>query len=136
MSGLSDRVFNEIARDLYVLPGDTVKCRAGCVGFVTGGQKYIHFFPVIGKRLRYVTGCTVNDITGGIRFVGGGYVNNVGDGTSWKGKSGISFGCSIYGDYVMVDLISTATFKQNGTTTAVPNNSPVVLGGDITLTFS
>lgn len=134
--GLIDRIMQRVASDLYVQPGETLTIRGGTFGFLTGTQKVIHLFPHIKKRLDLISSCTVVDISGGIRFNTGGYINNVGDSTSWLNQTGITATAFIYGNEVMVDLNTTGTFCQNATSTAVANNSPVVLGGDITLLFN
>ena len=122
---------------LYFKPGEicTIYCRQG--GLCTSGSQQMQFEFMLPKRTDYINSFTINEIFGGIRIVSGGYANNVSDTTSWNGQSGISYGGALYGDrYATVNLVSTTTFKQNGTSTAVTNNTPVTLNGYVTLEFS
>lgn len=122
---------------LYFKPGEicTIHCRQG--GICTSGSGQMQFEFMLPKWPDYVSSFTVTEVYGGIRIVSGGYANNVSDTTSWNGQSGISYGGTLHGDrYATVNIVSTTTFKQNGTSTAVTNNTPVTLNGYVTLQFS
>lgn len=149
MRGLINRILSALADERYFKPGDTYIAVGRFGGLMTSASQQMQFSVNLPKNARYVTNVTINEIVGGIRITTGGYADNVGDGVTWAGRSGISFGGAIYNDdntvhqdhdkdaYVVTANISkTSAFKQNGTSTNVVNNTPVTLGGRIKMTFS
>ncbi len=141
---------NSILDALYFKPGDTYVAVGRHTGLCTNASKDMQLSLVLPKSAKYCAGFTITNITGGVRISTGGYADNVGDGTSWSGRSGISFGGGLYnadgtnhasGDgkdayMCTANIIKTSAFKQNGTTTNVVNNTPVTLGGNITIEFT
>lgn len=141
---------NSILDALYFKPGDTYVAVGRYAGLCTNASKDMQLSLVLPKSAKYCAGFTITNITGGVRISTGGYADNVGDGTSWSGRSGISFGGALYNEdgtnhasgdgkdayMCTANIIKTSAFKQNGTTTDVVNNTPVTLGGNITIEFT
>lgn len=141
---------NSLLDALYFQPGDTYVATGRTPGLCTSGSSQMQMYIDLPKSAKYCSGFTINDIKGGIRISTGGYADNVTDGTSWSGRSGISFGGALYnadgtghvsGDgkdayRCTTNLVKTSAFKQNGTNTNVVNNTPICLGGDIKITFT
>lgn len=141
---------NSILDALYFKPNDTYVAVGRHAGICTSGSAQMQFTLVLPKSAKYCSGFTVTGIVGGVRISTGGYADNVTDGTSWSGRSGISFGGGLYnadgtshtsGDgkdayMCTINLSKTSAFKQNGTTTNVVNNTPVTLGGNISIKFT
>lgn len=130
---------NSILSTLFYQPNETVVFAGRWYGFITTGSTQIMFQIPLTKSAALVSSATVVDITGGIRISTGGYADNVTDGTSWKGRSGISFNAPVfYGNKGFLGIIMTksSAFKQNGTTTNVVNNTPLCLGGNIEIKFT
>lgn len=135
-TGLLDRILNELADELYFQPGESVTVSGRFVGFCTSGSTALQFSTLLPKSTKLVSNVSITNITGGVRITTGGYVDGVGDGTSWKGRSGISFGGALYGRYATFNILKSSAFKQGTSSTNVVNNTPVVLGGNVTFTFS
>lgn len=130
---------NSILSTLFYQPNETVVFAGRWAGFITTSSTQVMFQIPLTKSAALVSSATVVNITGGIRISTGGYADNVTDGTSWKGRSGISFNAPVfYGNKGFLGIVMTksSAFKQNGTTTNVVNNTPLCLGGNIEIKFT
>ena len=135
--GLIDQALEKIANELYFQSGETITISGRFTGIMTSGSTSMQFSVVLPKSLANITSARVTNIVGGIRISTGGYADNHGDGVTWSDVSGITLSTGMYKDYYMTFNINKDTsFKQNGTTTAVVNNTPVTLGGSVTFEFT
>lgn len=136
MTGLLNRILQKIAADMYYWPGETYQATGRFTGLITGGSTSLQITVPTVKLLDRVSSITVKNVHGGIRYPAGGYIDNVGDSSDWVGRSGITVSAAKYGENILLTMSKNTTYKQNGTSTAVTNNTIVLLGGYVVLEFS
>ena len=136
MTGLLDRILKKIAADMYYWPGETYQATGRFCGLITGGSTSLQITVPTSKLLSKVNSIQVVQVHGGIRYPAGGYIDNVGDSSDWVGRSGVTCTAAKYGQDILLTMSKNATYKQNGTSTAVTNNTIILLGGYVKLKFS
>ena len=136
MTGLLNRILQKIAADMYYWPGETYQATGRFTGLITNGSKSLQITVPTCKLLDRISSITVKQVHGGIRYPDGGYIDNVSDTSDWTGRSGITSSARKYGESILLFIDKNATYKQNGTSTAVTNNTIVLLGGYVELEFS
>lgn len=120
--------------NLYYSAGDTYASLAGfqTVGMTTNGNKNLYLTVTVPKLLTNINSITVTRMIGAIRGVNG-YIGGSSDGNfDWLTQSYISrVTASKVTDNQIRIIIFTDTALSNAT-----NNTPVVLNGQVTFTFS
>lgn len=120
--------------NLYYSAGDTYASLASfqTVGMTTNGNKNLYLTVTVPKLLTNINSVTVTRLIGAIRGVNG-YIGGSSDGNfDWLTQSYISrVTASKVTDNQIRIIIVTDTALSNAT-----NNTPVVLNGQVTFTFS
>lgn len=120
--------------NLYYSAGDTYASLAGfqTVGMTTNGNKNLYLTVTVPKLLTNINNVSVTRLIGAIRGVNG-YVGGSSDGNfNWLTQSYISrVTASKVADNQIRIIIATDTALSNSA-----NNTPVVLNGQVTFSFS
>lgn len=120
--------------NLYYSAGDTYASLAGfqTVGMTTNGNKNLYLTVTVPKLLTNINNVSVTRLIGAIRGVNG-YVGGSSDGNfDWLTQSYISrVTASKVSDNQIRIIIATDSALSNAT-----NNTPVVLNGQVTFSFS
>ena len=99
-------------------------------GFVSGSTKNLLFSITTTKRLDNINTITINNMELVLRGISG-YLNSSAGFTEYKGASGYALSADIRGENQIVISVMKSTAWTN-----ISNNTPVIVGGHIKLTFS
>ena len=99
-------------------------------GFVSASTTNVLFSITTTKRLDNINTITINSLELVLRG-GSGYLNSSSGFTEYKGASGYTLSATIRGEReIVISVLKSSAF------TNVSNNTPVIVGGHIKLTFS
>ena len=99
-------------------------------GFISVGTTTVLFSITTTKRLDNINTITINSLELVLRG-GSGYLNSSSGFTEYKGASGYTLSATIRGEReIVISVLKSSTF------TNITNNTPVIVGGHIKLTFS
>ena len=132
LAALSNGIANDLHDKIFAKAGDTIYTDSFEVvpAIISGGLKRIHFSIPCSKNMEYVNGATLSSFTAGVRIPTGGYLNA--DNYDYLANS----------DGVVVSLdkhsgsIKISVNNENGWSTAVPNNTPLVATCNYVITFN